>query len=327
MTIEPPPHRGATQRLQPLLRAWQAFWHPEGYTLTLGLFRVLFAACLFFEVRTTRAKSLFAITGGFHLPYPAVPSFIHPISVQTYQLVHAVEYSLIALLAVGLFMRPAILGLLVLQGYIFFSDSLNFRNHPYFFLLVLVALLFSPADEALSLKAIQKMDRTRGGLFDALIGPIRSLTFQRVIMVQFCLIYLLAGMQKLNPSFLSGALLADELGPAAHAWGTWQFLLPGGTSVRFYEIILNHGALVAGAMITLAVEFTLPFTLWFSKTRPISILLGIGFHLAILILMGITQFSYAMLSCYLLFLKPETLPALATEWVRHSRVPGGTTPR
>jgi len=327
MTIEPTPCQGTTQQLQPLLRAWQAFWHPEGSTLALGLFRILFAICLFFEVRTTRAKSLFAIEGGFHLPYPAVPSFIHPISVQTYHLMHAVEYALITLLAVGLFMRPAILGLLILQGYIFFSDSLNFRNHPYFFLLVLVALLFSPADEALSFKAVQKMDRTRSSLIDALIGPIRSLTFQRVIMVQFCLIYLLAGLQKLNPSFLSGALLADELGPAARDWGHWQILLPGGASFHVYEMVLNHGTLVASAMVTLALEFTLPFTLWFSKTRPLSLLLGITFHLAILILMGITQFSYVMISCYLLFLKPDTLPALATRWFRRPRIPAGSTHR
>ena len=53
-------------------------------------------------------------------------------------MIHIAEIPLIILMGLGLFTRGAIGGLLVLQSYIFFADQLNFRNHPYFFLLVLV---------------------------------------------------------------------------------------------------------------------------------------------------------------------------------------------
>ena len=154
----------ATNRARPfdaLEEAWQRFWHSSGPTMSLGLFRIAFAFTLGLEVSVTRAKSLFAIEGGFHLPYPYVPAFVHPMPEQALQLLQMMQYPLILLLALGLFMRPAIVGLLALQGYVFFSDALNFRNHPYFFQLVLILLLFSPADESVSLVSVWRMIRAR----------------------------------------------------------------------------------------------------------------------------------------------------------------------
>jgi len=297
---------------------WQRFWHPEGSTLSLGLFRVIFSYALFMEVATTTLKSRFAIRGGFHLPYPFASSFIHPVSEQTFHLMQMLQYPLIACLAFGFFMRPAVVGLLLLQGYVFFSDAMNFRNHPYFFLLMLGLLLFSPADESVSFKSIRRI--FGGGRFsrrrflDAMIGPPRSLTFQRLIMVQFCLIYLLAGLQKINPAFLSGLVLADQLAVTVQRWGQWGIALHGGaTIIHLQDVVMTPAVLMTASVATLLIELVLPFTLWFPTTRPVSFVLGIGFHLAIVVFMHITQFSAAMIAGYLLFLDPQTLPVLARE--------------
>ncbi len=308
-----PPRTGYAQ-------IWQRFWHPEGSTLSLGLFRIVFAYCLFSEAPITELKSRFAIEGGFHLPYPFVPSFIHPVSEQTFHFMQMLQYPLIVCLALGLFMRPAIVGLLALQGYVFFSDAVNFRNHPYFFLLVLGLLLFSPADESVSFKSIRRIYNNGSFSIDALIGPIRPLTFQRLIMVQICLVYFLAGLQKINPAFLDGSVLADELTTTVQHWGRWGIVLPWGeTVIQLQDIIMTPNVLMTASIVTLLIELVLPVTLWFPRTRVASFIAGIGFHLFIGFLMHIPQFSVAMIGSYLLFLEPETLPALARRLGRHWR--------
>ena len=52
---------------------WNRFWFDESNTLALGLFRILFAVCLWREIGTTASRSRFAIEGGFHLPYFSFP--------------------------------------------------------------------------------------------------------------------------------------------------------------------------------------------------------------------------------------------------------------
>jgi HTTM domain len=300
---------------------WERFWHPEGYTLGLGLFRLFFAACLFSEVSTTRAKSLFAIAGGFHLPYPYVPAWIHPVSEHAFHLAQMAQYPFIALLAIGVLMRPAIIGLLALQGYVFCSDAMNFRNHPYFFLLALLLLLFSPADESVSFKSVWRIYRYHQPVIATLIGPTRSLTFQRLIMAQVCLIYFLGGLQKMNPGFLDGSVLEWVAALSVPTWGGQLPAIIGPEIAAHFQALLVHPKiLMAMSIATFAMELVLPFTLWFRHTRTPSLIIGIGFHLAISFLMNIDQFSASMISSYLLFLEPETLPAFVTKLFRRKKL-------
>jgi hypothetical protein len=315
-----PPAADKRTPFQSFARSWERFWYSEGSTLSLGLFRIVFSYCLFSEAPVTEMKSRFAIEGGFHLPYAAVPSFIHPIPAQTFHFIEALQYPLIALLALGLFMRPAVAGLLAVQGYVFFSDAMNFRNHPYFNLLVLVLLLFSPADNSVSVKSSRRIWNAGRFSVDAVIGPARSLTCQRLIMVQICLIYFLAGLQKINPGFLTGRVLADELARTVSRWGSWGLLLPGGDTVlQLRDIVMTPGALVSASIATLLLELILPMTLWFRATRALSFIIGIGFHIFIWFLMHIPQFSLAMIGGYLLFFEPETLPTFLTTLFRRKK--------
>ena len=291
---------------------WHHFWHSSGPVLSLGLFRIAFAYALFREVSVTRTRSLFAVEGGFHLPYPYVPSFIHPIPVEAFQLVQTLQYPLILLLGLGLLMRPAIAGLLALQGYVFFSDALTFRNHPYFFLLALLALLFSPAEESVSLVSVWRMVRVRRWSIETLIGPIRPLTCQRMIMVQVCLVYFLAGLQKINPAFLNGAVLLVQMNASSAYWGQALIAILGNdTGARIQAMLLSQKTAILASVGTLILEMAFPFTLWFRETRAPSLIVGVSFHLAIIIFMRIHDFSFAMIGSYLLFLEPGTLPALA----------------
>ena len=76
----------------PFAARWNAFWHGPTWTTSLGIFRILFAYCLFEEVRTTFAKSVSAIEGRFHLQYF---EWIGPVDTTTYTNLHAIQYPLV----------------------------------------------------------------------------------------------------------------------------------------------------------------------------------------------------------------------------------------
>lgn len=290
--------------------AWESFWGVHGTTFALGIFRIGFAYCLWREVHTTRAKSIFSIAGdGFHFPYV---DWIRPLDVNLYHTIHDVQYVLIALVAIGLFSRLSCLLLFGLQGYIFFADQLNFRNHPYFFIMLLLLLALAPAHEALSWKSVRRMVRERRVSVDALIGPSAPLTYQRLIQVEVCLAYFIAGLHKINWGFLRGDVLGRQMRQTQDDWGgTLTMLLPDAMAGWIQEMLLSQPSLVAAALATLALELALPFTLWFRRTRVPSMIVGIGFHGSIMVLMNINTFSIAMMASYLLFLENDTLPNLA----------------
>jgi len=290
-----------------LSAAWETFWYSKGNTFSLGLFRILFAICLYLETSTTTWWSVFAIEGGFHLPYA---QFIQPVTVETFGWMLNLQFPFILLLALGLFTRLSCSALLLLQGYIFFADQMNFRNHPYLFLLVLFLLLFSPADDALSLKSILRALKNRRPVIASLLGSQQPLTFQRLIQVQVCIVYLYAAFQKLNVGYLSGAVvehyMRDEF-LRGRAGKILEAVLSESTLFSLMDILYSGQTFIAISLLSLILEFCLPLALWFRKTRPFALILGTGFHIGLYVAMDVLSFSLAMSAAYLLFLEPETL--------------------
>ena len=283
-----------------LANGWRAFFHAQGSPAALGLFRILFAYCLWQEVTTTRLRSVFAMEGGFHLSY--LP-FIQPVSEQAYAWLHDLQFPFILLLGLGAFTRTSCFALLALQGYVFFADPLNFRNHPYFFLLLLGLLLLSPARDSFSLRALRPAIAKRRFSFPELLGRDAPLTFQRLIQLQVCIAYFWAALHKLHPHYLSGGVLSDVVESAVLMW-------PGGQLLqRFFtaETLTEPRYLIVPALLTIAIEGALPVALWFQRTRVWAIAIGVVFHAAIAWLMNITIFSLAMIASYLLFLEPATV--------------------
>ena len=300
-----------TGRVESLVRkfsiTWESFWCSEGSTFNIALFRILFAIALFFEVGVTMNKGIFAIEGGFHLPYL---EFVQLVTNETYELIHLLQIPFVLFLGLGLFTRLSCSALLVLQGYIFFADQLNFRNHPYFFLLVLFLLLFSPADDALSLKSIYRALKHRQSIIASLLGHQQPLTFQRLIQVQVCIVYVYAAFHKLNMGYLNGSVLdayLRELFLTGRPGFIFNALFPAPFLASLEEFVLSAPTLIVLSVLTVLFEFGLPFALWFRKTRLFALILGIGFHLGIFLGMDIFNFSLAMIASYLLFLDPETL--------------------
>ncbi len=301
-----------------LAHRWNRFWYAEGNPLSLGVFRALFAVCLALELPVTRSVSVFAIRGGFHLPYlPFVPL----VAPDVYHLIHDLQYPFILLLGIGLLPRIAATVLLVLQGYVFFADQLNFRNHPYLFLLFLLLFAFAPSGKAFSISALAR--RTLGGLrgVGALAEPVVPLTVQRLMQVQISIVYFYAAIHKLTVQFLGGWVLADVVGGAL-ATGPFGRHLAGLLSPEsfqtFNQAAARPGFWVPAAWVTVILEMLLPFALWSPRWRRAAMAFGIPFHVAIGYTMRIEIFSLAMISSYLLFLDPATLPKL---WARFGGPP------
>jgi len=290
-----------------LSSVWETFWCSEGNTFNLGLFRILFAISLYLEVSVTAWWSVFAIEGGFHLPYV---SFIQPVARETFKWMLILQIPLILLLAMGLLTRLSGSALLLLQGYIFFADQMNFRNHPYFFLLLLFLLLFSPADDALSLKSIFRALKNRQPVITSLLGSQQPLTFQRLIQVQVTILYLYAAFHKLNIGFLNGSVLEFYMnqefqkGLAGEILGS---ILSEPALTSLMHFLRNGPTFMVISLISVILEFGIPLALWFRKTRPYALILGIGFHIGLYLAMEVLEFSLVFIASYLLFLEPETL--------------------
>ena len=120
-------------------------------------------------------------------------------------------------------------------------------------------------DDALSIKSIFRALKNRQPVTASLLGSLQPLTFHRLIQVQVCIVYLYAALHKLNMGYLSG-------------------------------LVLNYYLVAFSSSGRSGMVFQALLALWFSKTKPIAIILGIGFHPGILLGMGILNFSLAMMA-------------------------------
>jgi hypothetical protein len=281
-------------RVSALADGWDRFWFSEASPVGLACFRIVFALCLLREVVTSSARATGAVADGYHWPYASwIPRLAEPL----YDLLHAVQIPLILLLALGLATRPAALGLAAIQGWIFFADRLQFRNHPWFFLIVLLLLIPSPAGHALSLDAAR---RARSG---GRTSVRRHLTCQRLIQAQVSIVYAFAALHKLHPAWLRGDVLRNEI-PALAS-------LSGGAAVDRW--------LPGLALLVVVLELTLALGLWIRPARVWAIVCGVAFHAVIAGLLGAGAFSLALIASYFLFLDPGGLERLFLS-VRHGTV-------
>jgi hypothetical protein len=164
---------------------------------------------------------------------------------------------------------------------------------------LLVALLFylmlSPCGAAYSLDAL-RASRKRGTLAEPLIVPWA----QRLIQLQLVLVYLNTAVLKCNGSTWLG--------------GTVMHYVLNNPEVRRFDVsfLCQYPALLnAMSHAVLALEFALPFLIWFKPTRGWVIAGGLALHVGVLFLINVPLFGELMTACYLTFLTPDEFDALA----------------
>ena len=184
----------------------------------------------------------------------------------------------------GLFYRWSVCLFFLSFTYIELLDKTNYLNHYYFVSLIGFILIFLPAHRDFSLDAIRRPN-------------LKTTTIPRwtidIIKFQLALVYIFAGIAKLNPDWLFRAM-------PLKLWLPAQAHVPVIGPLLSYEItpfIFSWG----GALYDLFIVFFLLYR----PTRWLAYLAVIGFHVATAMLFQIGIFPYVMIISTLIFFSPE----------------------
>jgi vitamin K-dependent gamma-carboxylase len=194
-----------------------------------------------------------------------------------------------ALLSVGLFTRFAAVGYFVLFSYAELIEKAAYLNHYYLVSLLVLLLAFVPANRCWSL--------------DARLGWVAKTPLKHahyaLFRAQLTIVYLYAGLAKLNPDWLFRA-------EPIHTWLRAHAELP------FVGPWLGEPSIALGmSYFGVLFDLTIPFALSYPRSRPFAAGLALVFHLAISFLFPVGIFSYVMLAGLTVFLPPD--------WPRHSK--------
>jgi len=199
-------------------------------------------------------------------------------------------------MALGYFYRVASALFVLGFGYVFLLEKAHYLNHFYVILILSFLLAVSPAHR------IWSLDVSRRGLKERHSVPVWSLWLVRA---QFLVIYVYAGIAKLNADWLHGQPMRLWLGKL----GDMPLLGPS---------IASEPSYFAASYLGIFIDLVLPFFLLSKRTR----LWAIGgfalFHLTNALLFSIGIFPWMMLACNLIFLDsdwPRRLPSWLRDWL------------
>ena len=161
-------------------------------------------------------------------------------------------------------------------------------------------LLFAPTGAALSLDRLRQRRRSPSGPEPSWAANV----IIRMIQVHTCVIYLFAGLSKLQGArWWDGTavwivMMLPEFAPAdvgwLAGWGEWPWLIVS----------------QLGVLLTLGLEISFVFLIWQRPLRPVLLFLAVLMHGGIGLFMGMGPFGAAMLTGCLSFVAPATLVRL-----------------
>ena len=255
-------------------------------SLPLALFRVAFGLLMF--VSTLRfvlngwVNDFYAVPQ-VHFPYLGF-GWVKPLPEAGMYAVFALMTVSTLLIAAGLFYRVSITGFFVLFTYTELIDKTYYLNHYYLVSLLSFLLIFLPLNRALSL------DVRLGRLPAAATVPAWTLYALRL---QLVLVYVFAGIAKLNPDWLFDA-------QPLRIW------LRANTELPVIGFLFDHlwSAYVMSWAGTLY-DLCIPFLLLWRRARPFAYLIVVAFHLLTALLFPIGMFPWIMMVSTLVFFSLE----------------------
>lgn len=188
------------------------------------------------------------------------------------------------MLALGWHYRLSAILLFLSFSYIELMDKTTFLNHYYFVSIVSGIMIFMPAGKAFSVDAGWSLKGVSQKIPAAYFGVLWALV---------SLVYFYAGLAKLNSDWL---IYAQPL----------KLWLPGSYDLPLLGPYLDQDWLAyafswAGA----AFDLTVPFLLWFPRTRGFALFFVVVFHLLTRLLFPIGIFPFIMVLGAFTFVKAE----------------------
>jgi hypothetical protein len=177
-------------------------------------------------------------------------------------------------------------------------------------------LMLGPSGATLSLDA----RRARRRASPPQAGPVANWSANlvvRLIQVHLCLVYLCAGLSKLQGArWWDGTAVWLVMVQQEFALADLTGLAHAGDGVCL--LVSN-----LGVVLTLVLEVGFPFLVWNRRLRPVLLLLAVALHAGIGLVMGMGAFGAAMLAGCLAFVEPVTV----RRWIGSFRAPARPAPQ
>jgi len=251
----------------------------------LAVFRIAFGLLLFGSILRFCAKGWIHdlyLSPKYFFPFYGF-GFIRPLGEYTY-LLFAICGLCALLVALGLFYRVASAGLFLSFTYIELIDKSTYLNHYYFVSMICLLMIFLPAHVYFSVDA----RRNRHILSDKI--PQWCVDSLKIFV---CLVYLFAGMAKVNSDWL---LHAQPL----------RIWLPANNDLPVIGPVLNHVWIAyAFSWMGCLYDLSIPFLLFNKRTRIFAYSAVATFHLLTAILFPIGMFPYIMMATALIFFSAD----------------------
>ncbi|WP_162415906.1 HTTM domain-containing protein [Cyclobacterium roseum] len=249
-------------------------------------FRVLFGLIMFISVARFVFNGWIAtqyIEPEFHFSYYGFSWVSNPGETGMYLLFLTMALSALGI-ALGYYYKVSAVLFFLSFTYVELIDVTNYLNHYYFVSLVAFLMLWMPAHLAFS------VDSKRKGF------TISRIPYGYVLIIQLLLsmVYFYAGLAKLNPAWMMEALpLKIWLPMFSHLplVGAWMS-----------ELWVAYAFSWFGALYDLSI----PFFLFYSRTRPYAYLAVLVFHLSTWLLFPIGMFPFIMILATTIFFSPES---------------------
>ena len=251
---------------------------------SLGMFRVLFGALMFFQ-------ALYFLLGDRYVKYYLEPAFhfsydffefLKPLPDPYLQWVFILMAASAIGMMLGLLYRISTLVFLLTFTYVFLLDKAYFNNHYYAIILIAFLLLIIGGNRWASLD--QKFRRRFS------VIPYWHLF---VLRAQILIIYFYGGIAKINGDWLRGEPMRGWLKGSSGEIP----LLGGALSGEWAVYFLSYGGLLF--------DLSIGFLLWWRKTRLAAFLTILFFNFANGLIFHIGVFPFLMIGASILFAEPD----------------------
>ena len=269
----------------------------------LALCRIAIGLAVAWEATANVHRVIQYTPGQFHVSYVDV---IQGLSPETYVAVCEWQWVFGLVVAAGVLTRLAAAAALGCQGYLFLISALNFRNHIYLMLLLLLLLTIFRSDRVLSVHAAGRWGWRKVvgdgeetvGWFSETIDP--ALT--RLIQFQILIVYGWAAIHKMHAGYLNGYPLSVALEDVVSSgWSAeilasypaWRSILEG--------MVASSSDMAAMSLMVVVGEALVALTLGSRAFRWLGIGLGVGLHATIAVGLDVYTFGALMVASYPLF--------------------------